>query len=598
MPNAEPPAQRADRRAQPPPARARSLAEAFRLAVAEHPDRVAVTADDGELTYRDLAARAERVAAALRAAGVGADTPVPLIADPGLDLVVGLVAATLSGGAYVPVDPAVPELRIRWLVADCAAPVVLATTRTAGFAPDVPAVLIDDPDEVATPTPPAPVAGTDLAYVMHTSGPTGAPEGVLVEHRSVLHLFTATDHRFGFGADDVWPLLHSVGFDLSVWELWGALLHGGRLVVVPRAVTRDARRLHALVTAESVTVLNQTPTAFRHFQAAGPTPPSLRAVVLAGEHVDVETLRPWFARHGDTGPQLVTTYGSTETTVHASCHRLTTADLDAPSVSPIGRPLPGVTFHLAGEELFVSGPGVARGYLNRAARTARRFVVRDGERTFRTGDRVRPLPDGGFAWLGRADDQLNVRGHRVEPAEVEAVVNQHPEVEACLVTTTATTGDPELVAYVVPPPGVTGDPVWWERLRLEVAGRVAEALPHHLRPHRYLPVAELPRTRDGEVDRANPGRTTTQHLLTQLWREALNTQTTPTLTDDFATLGGTSESLRHLLSRVEHHFGITLPPDTTTADPDEVTIATLAAEVDAHTLAAPHSQDRAHNHAD
>jgi amino acid adenylation domain-containing protein len=551
----------------------KSLAGTFRAAAAQVPDRVAVTGPDGELTYRALLDRVTRVGVALRAAGARTDTPVPVLVPTGIDLVTALVGAAMAGVPYAPVDPADPMARIRRLVGD--APVVLAHSDTAHLVPDITAVLVDDVPytEELLPVP----RETDLAYVVHTSGSTGEPKGVLVENHSVIRLFESTRQWFHFDANDVWTLFHAVTFDFSVWELWGALLHGGRLVVVPRDITRDPRRFRALVVDEGVTVLNQTPSAFRQFVELGAAPDKLRVVVLGGERLDVEMLRPWFARSGDQGPRVVNMYGITETTVHASYRPVTDADLVAPGVSPIGTPLPDLAFHVSDDgELYISGPGVARGYLGRDDLTAERFIDLDGVRAYRTGDRVRLLPDGGYEYLGRVDEQLNVRGHRVEPAEVEAVIGTHPDVVAVVAAATDHgDGDVRLVAHVVSRPEAD-----WAALRVALVERAAAELPRHLRPSSFHPLDEVPLTRNGKIDRtalAAPAERgdSPESAVARIWSEVLAIDDADP-DGDFFDQGGTSLSLLRLVARVEEHFGVSLD---LSALLDGVTVTALTAAV-------------------
>jgi amino acid adenylation domain-containing protein len=490
------------------------LHENFAIRVREAPDRVAVTAPDGTATYRELHRRAEAVARALRASGVGPDVPVGLSAEPGVSLVAGMLGILAAGGAYVPLDPAYPAQRHRFLLQDAGVKLVVAdstgaeTFRGCGVeVVDVAAPWAGDD----APVPAALVAPDNLAYVIHTSGSTGTPKGVAVEHRHVARLFTSTRDWFRFGPDDVWTLFHSPSFDFSVWEIWGALWHGGRLVVVPRSATRAPARLWELLRSEGVTVLNQTPSAFRQLVAADPGtgPGDLRVVVFGGERLDVSMLRPWVDRYGDERPRLVNMYGITETTVHVTYRRLRAGDLDGTGPSPIGVPIGDLRVSLRdahGEpvpdgrpgELWVAGAGVARGYHGRPELTAERFVVTGGERWYRSGDRARRDPDGQLRYLGRIDDQIKVRGYRIEPGEVEACLAAHEGVAGAVVDARDFGGgDVRLVAHVQPGPGrdAAGLP---EELRRWAGQR----LPAHLCPSAYRVVAELPRTAQGKVDRA------------------------------------------------------------------------------------------------
>ncbi|HET7461733.1 MAG TPA: amino acid adenylation domain-containing protein, partial [Longimicrobium sp.] len=356
----------------------------FERQVERTPLAGAVTFAGERLTYAELNARANRLAHHLRGLGVGPDVPVALCVERSLEMVVGVLAVLKAGGAYVPLDPAYPADRLEFMLADSAPAAVLTQhgLRERVEGAGVPVLELDaaepawagEPDE--NPDHGALTPG-HLAYVIYTSGSTGRPKGVLVPHRNVARLFAATDRWFGFGDADVWTLFHSVAFDFSVWEIWGALLHGGRLVVVPRETARSPEAFYELVCDEGVTVLNQTPSAFYPFIGAQQLTGGehrLRYVIFGGEALDVPLLRPWFDENGDASPRLVNMYGITETTVHVTYRPLTRADVDRAGPSPIGERIPDLAAYLldqAGEpvpvgvagELYVGGAGVARGYL-------------------------------------------------------------------------------------------------------------------------------------------------------------------------------------------------------------------------------------------
>ena len=377
-----------------------------------------------------------------------------------MDLVVALLGVLKAGGAYVPIDPATPPERLAWLVADTGAPVLVthAAVRARVAGAGVP--LVELPLTAGEPVTwdravPAPVIAPDnLAYVIYTSGSTGTPKGVLVTHANVARLFSTTQDRFQFDQRDVWTLFHSAAFDFSVWELWGALLTGGRAVVVPRDVQRSPDAFYRLLLTEGVTVLNQTPSAFRHLARVATASPAsdalaLRLVIFGGEAVDLSQLDAWFERFGDVRPALVNMYGITETTVHVTYRALTRRDLDVRWVSPIGQPLPDLCAFILDRymqpvprdvpgELYVGGAGVARGYLGRPDLTAERFVPNPysdvpGARLYRTGDRARLRADGEIEYLGRVDHQIKVRGFRIETGEIEAALSSHPAVRDCVV---------------------------------------------------------------------------------------------------------------------------------------------------------------------
>ncbi|WP_405853909.1 amino acid adenylation domain-containing protein [Streptomyces sp. NBC_01515] len=499
-----------------------ALPELFEAQVARAPGATALTHGAQALSYGELNARANRLARLLRSRGAGPDTRVAVVLERSAGLVVAILATLKVGAGYVPVDPGYPQERIASLLEDSMPLLAVTDTASAGaVSGGVPVVVPDDPGTAewlaglsgANLTP-----GVDArqpAYVIFTSGSTGRPKGVAVSHGSVVSLLAATRERFAFGPQDVWTLFHSFAFDFSVWELWGALLHGGRLVVVPFSVSRSPAQFLALLVRERITVLNQTPSAFYQLVRADEQAPhlsarlALRTVVLGGEALDHARLDGWFARHGVQSPSLVNMYGITETTVHASCQELPVESGSARVSSVIGPPLPGLEAYVldarlrpvpvgVAGDLHLAGAQLAHGYLGRPGLTAERFVAcpfgEPGRRMYRTGDVVRWNREGRLEYLGRSDSQVKVRGFRIEPGEVEARLAAHPTVgEAAVVVREDSPGDRRLVGYTTSAGALDAG---------ELRAWVAAALPTHMVPAAFVELPALPLTVNGKLDRA------------------------------------------------------------------------------------------------
>ncbi|MFD4913747.1 amino acid adenylation domain-containing protein [Streptomyces virginiae] len=566
-------------------------------------DAIAVTGIDGRLTYRELDRSANRLAHHLRSLGVGPEVPVAVCVERTAALVTALLAVLKAGGAYVPLDPASPDERIAFTLADAGA-TVLVTDRDGRGLPAAHTVLTGPggTDLSACPdtAPEDPGTGpASLAYVIYTSGSTGTPKGVMIEHRNVTSLLTGTRGHFGFGPDDVWSMFASAAFDVSVWEMWGALLHGGRLVVVPEETRRSPQEFHALLHRERVTVLNQTPAAFRQLvrheeeQPPGVGPAdldALRLVVFAGEALPPEMLRPWIARHGEDRPELVNMYGITETTVHSTYRRMTSADLDAGAGSMIGGAFEGWTMQVApvegaqdaeraraadGEagELFVGGAGVARGYLGRPSLTAERFLpdpdaTVPGARRYRSGDSARRGADGDHEYLGRLDHQVKVRGYRIELGEIENALTRHPDVRDCVVIVDEdSVGEPRLVAYWVPGGAERADST------TELREHLGRTLPAYMLPNVFVALDRLPLTLNGKVDRRalpapeavrpdlggafEAAGTPVEKALAEIWADVLSVDRVG-LDDDFFDLGGHSMLATQVVARSKEQFGVAM----------------------------------------
>ncbi|MGB7948960.1 MAG: amino acid adenylation domain-containing protein [Candidatus Binatia bacterium] len=588
--------------------------ELFEAQVERSPDAVAVIFEDQELTYRELNARANRLAHDLGNLGVGPDTLVGICMERSLDMIVGIVAILKAGGAFVPLDPTSPQDRLAFMLDDSEVSIVLTQERLFSLLSSYTGQIVCL-DSVIRPSATEasgilsnPANGTtpdSLAYVIYTSGSTGKPKGVLINHCNVTRLLLATHSWFHFDQHDVWTLFHSYAFDFSVWEMWGALLYGGRLVVVPYWVSRSPEMFYRLLIEKNVTVLNQTPSAFRQLiQAEASSIESsslaLRLVIFGGEALDFRTLKPWFERHGDQHPRLVNMYGITETTVHVTYRPITAADLSGSENSLVGVPIPDLKLYVLDPnwnpvpigipgELCVGGAGVGRGYLKRPELTAERFIPNPfdpggGERLYRSGDRVRYLPDRDIEYLGRMDAQVKLRGYRIELGEIEATLSQHPAVrDVALVLLEDESTEKRLVAYVVAPePSPTVS---------ELNGFLRQKLPEYMIPASFVFLDVLPLTPNGKVDRRKlpvpdqsrpeqespfvAPRTSVEELLAKMWTDLLKVERVG-IHDNFFELGGHSLLITQVASRIEQAFQAQLPLRVLF---DAPTIALLSAAV-------------------
>ncbi|GAA4671904.1 amino acid adenylation domain-containing protein [Streptomyces youssoufiensis] len=602
------------------------LVDRFAAVVRADPDAPAVSHAGHTLSYRELDAASRRLAARLTDRGVGPEDRVALLLPRSPLAVVAIVGVLRAGAAYVPIDLRYPTDRIAYTLADAAPAAVLTTaehaddqalrghpvlTLTEDGDPLAPEAAAPEAAAPARAGGPAPAHPEHAAYLIYTSGSTGRPKGVVVSRRNITRLFDATRERFAFGPADVWTMFHSYAFDFSVWELWGALLHGGRLVIVPHDTARSAPDVLRLLADERVTVLSQTPSAFYQLTDAlgdAALPASVRWVVFGGEALDPRRVAPWTGRPG--GPRLLNMYGITETTVHVTEHELTGRQEAAPGsevASPIGRAIDDLRLYVLDDglrlvppgvrgELYVAGGGLARGYLRRPGLTASRFVANPfgppGSRLYRSGDLVRWSRDGVLRYLGRADDQVSVRGFRVESGEIEAVLLAVPGVRAAAVVlrTDLPTGE-GLVAYVVTDPTGPADattrlPGGPDAAALRAA--CAAALPEHMVPAAFVTLDRLPLTTNGKLDRAalplptrapatagRAPRTARERALSAAFGQVLGVPPVG-LDDNFFALGGHSLLVTQLAGRIHAHLGVRLPLRTLFEAP---TVAALAERV-------------------
>ena len=598
-----------------------TIVDLFEAQAARTPHAEAVSYGDDRVDYATLNARANQLAHRLADLGARPERFVALAMPRSVDLVVAVLAVLKTGAAYLPIDPALPIERVEALLGD-AEPVALVTLTehsghsghsehtgysSADTVGGVPVLALGDAEVRAELTRrPTTALGPDHrplpdhpAYAIFTSGSTGRPKGVVIPHANVVRLFEQTRQWFEFGAEDVWTLFHSYTFDFSVWELWGPLLHGGRLVVVPDDTARSPQDFLRLLADEQVTVLNQTPSAFYPLVRADAEDPeagdrlALRTVIFGGEALDVTRLADWYERHPDTAPRLVNMYGITETTVHVTWAELEQATARAGGPGPIGIGIPDLRLYVldtgltplppgAVGELYVAGEGLARGYLNRPGLTAdplpRRPLRPARARMYRTGDRVRRRADGTLEYLGRADQQVKIRGYRIEPGEIEAALLGHPSVaEAAVGVYEDSSGTRRLVAHIV---GVGVGAGSGERSAAvpsaaELRAYLERLLPAYMVPAAYVPMTALPLTVNGKLDRralpapgpdgfASDGehtapRTAAEQLVAAAWTDVLDTGEIG-IEDNFFALGGDSILAIRVISRLRAGFGTEISP--------------------------------------
>lgn len=558
--------------------REKTIHALFEEVAEKWPDKDAVIYDGKALTYRELNERANSIARLLREKGAKQNTVIGIMVERSLHTVTGILGILKAGAAYLPLDCGLPKERAAFILSDSGANILLTHQNLAHDLQckveridigneEIYQGHVPNPEEINKPT--------DLAYIIYTSGTTGNPKGVMIEHINVVRLLFNDKFQFSFGPSDIWTLFHSFSFDFSVWEIFGSLLYGGKLVIVPKDITKDPQEFLKLLKKEKVTVLNQVPTAFaqlaqKEMDCVG-SDLNIRYVIFGGEALKPEILREWKEKYPKA--KLVNMYGITETTVHVTYKEITQTGINE-NVSNIGTPIPTTTTYILDRnmkllpigvvgELYVGGDGVARGYLNRPELMAERFVqnpYKSGERLYKSGDLARRLPNGDMEYAGRIDHQVKIRGYRIELGEIENRLLTYKEItEAAVIDTADINGNRHLCAYIV----TDGD------LEIDMLRKyLMNNLPDYMVPAYFVILDSLPVTDNGKLDRKylpNPElggaaeeysepKNELEDTLLHIWEEVLQTDVLGVHSNFFGN-GGDSIKAITLVSRVNKALG-------------------------------------------
>uniref|UniRef100_UPI002625A9AF non-ribosomal peptide synthetase n=1 Tax=uncultured Kordia sp. TaxID=507699 RepID=UPI002625A9AF len=554
----------------------------FESQVVKTPNAVAAVYEDQKLTYKQLDAQSNQLAHYLREKGVKEETFVPICVERSLHMIVGMLAIVKAGGVYVPIDPIYPQERVDFILNDLKAEIVVTANAFAEFfSENIEVLELDTISETlesySTGKTKNTIKSDQLLYVIYTSGTTGTPKGVLITHENVVRLFYNEDSLFDFDEKDVWSMFHSYNFDFSVWEMYGALLFGGKLVIVPKSYTKDPDLFGSLLSNEGVTILNQTPSSFSVLQERvlqNKLDLQVRYVIFGGEALHPQIVKNWKETYTDC--KMINMYGITETTVHVTYKEITEKEI-ASNQSNIGVPIPTLGCVILDDsqklvptgvqgELYVSGAGLARGYLNREELTKERFVTlkigEEAKRYYRSGDLAKINTDGELEYLGRKDDQVKIRGYRIELGEIDSVLNKSDLIKKGITLAQKdTSGIARLLSYIIPAKGYD---------KTEVLSFLRATLPSYMVPAILVELDEFPITSNGKIDKKNllkretianstvefvAPRNPIEENLSAMWKKVLKIHKI-SIHDNFFEIGGNSIDVIKLVSEIQKEYEI------------------------------------------
>jgi amino acid adenylation domain-containing protein len=570
-----------------------TIVSLFEHAVNNYPDAEALRTNGESISYRELDNLSGNLAHQLKYIYHLKDEDlVVLHTDRNKWMIVSILAVLKAGGAYVPIDPNYPQARKEYILNDSGAALVICD---GDFSAEL--LQIDQATKVIDLSSleftdeqfAAEVRPEQLAYIIYTSGTTGNPKGVLIEHRNVNRLLYNESNLFDFDHSDKWSLFHSYCFDFSVWEMYGALLYGGTLVMVPKEIAQESTQFFDFLKTEGITILNQTPTSFRSLSRINEdrlanTELSVRKVIFGGESLMPATLEAW--KNAYPNCELINMYGITETTVHVTYKLITAKEIQL-NKSNVGIPIPTLSCYVLDNdlsqcaigvmgELCVGGAGVARGYHNRPELTAEKFVdspFAKGEKMYRSGDYAKVLPNGDLEYIGRKDTQIKIRGHRIEISEIETVLKSLDVVRDAIVTVIKNASDEaELAAYIIPMESAVAN-----NYRTALKGK----LPEYMVPGHFIALEEFPMTSNGKLDVAalptpsDLGGNQEEYVapnndieegLVKIWEEILQRKNIG-IKDNFFDLGGHSLKATRVISAIQEAFGVKVDMKNLFIDP-------------------------------